>query len=116
VDPRTEGFRDPALFRPNPRTAIGLTARNKLLLVAVTRSIYLSDLARVLKELGAVDAVSLDGGSSTALWYRGKYPATPRRALTHIIAVYESEYAYKKWYPGASEAVAGKDKISVPGS
>jgi len=116
VDPRAEGFRDPALFRPNPRTAIGLTAHNKLLLVAVTRPIYLSDLARMLKQLGAVDAVSLDGGSSTALWYRGKYPATPRRALTHIIAVYESQYAYQKWYPGAAEAVAGKDEGSAPGS
>jgi exopolysaccharide biosynthesis protein len=106
VDPRAEGFRDPALFRRNPRTAIGLTAGNKLLLVAVTRPVYLSDLARAMKDLGAVDAVSLDGGSSTALWYRGKLPATPRRALTHIFAVYDSQYAYDKWYPGLTEAVA----------
>jgi exopolysaccharide biosynthesis protein len=101
--PRAEGFRDPALFRRNPRTALGLTAQNKLLLVAVTRPVYLSELARAMQALGAVDAVSLDGGSSTAMWYRGKFPVKPARALTHIVAVYDTQYAYQKWYPGASQ-------------
>lgn len=104
--PRAEGFRDPSLFRRNPRTGLGLTAQNKLLLVAVARPIYLSDLARAMQALGAVDAVSLDGGSSTAMWYRGKFPVKPARALTHIVAVYDTQYAYRKWYPVASQATA----------
>jgi len=90
VDPRAQGFHDPALFRPGRRTAIGITRSGKLLLVAVNRPVYLSKMAAVMKDLGARDAAALDGGTSTALFYRGDFAATPGRALTNVIAVYSN--------------------------
>jgi len=86
--PRSEGFRDPGLLGIAPRSAIGITAHNKLVLVTVRKPVRLARLAWMLKSLGAQDALNLDGGSSTALYYQGRYVTRPRRMLTNIVAVY----------------------------
>lgn len=88
VDPAAEGFHDRGHFRPARRTAIGIRSNNKLLLVAVAYPVSLSRMAAVMKALGARDAFALDGGTSTALHYRGSTLVRPGRALTHILAVY----------------------------
>ena len=88
--PRDQGFRDPALLGPNRRTAVGVTANNKLLLVAVDTPIQLRKLAKIMIHLGAVNAASLDGGSSTALHYNGRTVNRPGRSLTNLLVVYGS--------------------------
>jgi exopolysaccharide biosynthesis protein len=88
VAPRAQGFTDPGHYRLARRTAAGIKSNNKLLLVAVTRPVSLTRMARVMKALGARDAVSLDGGSSAALHYRGSTIVRPARRLTNLVAVY----------------------------
>src|SRR5690606_39007789 len=58
----------------NPRTAVGLTADQKLLLVSVdgrqpafSEGVYLDELGGLLADLGAVQAINLDGGGSTTM-------------------------------------------------
>jgi len=90
LHPWVEGFSDSSLFRPAQRSALGLTKYNKLLLVTVNRPIYMHKLARIMRELGAVDAINLDGGSSTALYCDGRAYSHPGRKLTNLIVVYET--------------------------
>jgi hypothetical protein len=92
--PRAEGFRDRSLYARRPRTAVGVTRQGKLLLVSVRRSIYLRRLARIMRALGASDAVAMDGGGSTAMFYRGRFVSRPARQLTNVLVVYESSRAY----------------------
>jgi exopolysaccharide biosynthesis protein len=99
LDPRTEGFHDGALFRQASRAAIGVTKWNKLLMVTVSRPVYLRKLAWIMKELGAVNAVNLDGGSSTALYCKGRVFNHPARRLTNLILVYDSPDVYAKVKP-----------------
>ena len=99
VDPRSEGFRDRALFRRAARTALGITKNNKLLLVAVKRPVYLSKLAHIMRDLGAVNAVNLDGGSSTAMYYKGRVVSHPGRRMTNLLLIYESPEVYAKVKP-----------------
>jgi Phosphodiester glycosidase len=94
--PRAEGFRDPALFAHKRRTAVAITRHGKLLLVAVTKPVLLRTLARALRELGAVDAMCLDGGTSTGLYYRGKTRVKPGRSLTNLLVVYDSAARYQQ--------------------
>ncbi|MCL6630435.1 MAG: phosphodiester glycosidase family protein [Armatimonadetes bacterium] len=94
--PRSEGFYDRALFRKARRSAIGVTQANKLLMVTVNRPIYLSKLAQIMQRLGAVDAINLDGGTSTALYFKGRVPSHPGRSLTNLIVVYESPEKFAK--------------------
>lgn len=62
----------------HPRTALGLTADGHLLIVTVDgrtsagRGMTLHQLAQHLLNLGAVHAVNLDGGGSTAMWIDGQ--------------------------------------------
>ena len=99
VAPWAEGFRDRSHYRKARRSALGITRHNKLLLLAVTRPVYLSKLAKIMRDLGAVDAVSLDGGSSTALYYRGRVLSHPGRRLTNLIVVYESADKFARVKP-----------------
>lgn len=68
----------------NPRTMVGVDARSRLLLVAVDgrqagRSAGLSILeaAQVMRALGAVTAMNLDGGGSTTLVLEGQVVNRP---------------------------------------
>ncbi len=86
--PHNEGFRDSGLFGRSQRTAAGHTYNNKLLLVSVNKPIKLRRLAHIMRGLGCKDAITLDGGSSTGLWFNGKVLSQPRRHLTNLLAVY----------------------------
>ena len=67
----------------NPRTAIGQRADGTVLLLVTDgrgASGHLgataSDLIRIMKKYGAVNAANLDGGSSSSMYYNGKYEMT----------------------------------------
>jgi len=64
---------------PHPRTAIGLDAGRRYLFVVLAEGrregmpgLTLAELARLLHEHGANDALNLDGGGSSALWIDGR--------------------------------------------
>lgn len=73
-----------------PRTAIGTTADNKLLLVSVT-SATIQQMRELMLQLGCVDAFNLDGGGSTAMYYKGQTLAAPGRELTTTLQVFVAE-------------------------
>jgi hypothetical protein len=60
----------------HPRTAIGLTANGTILFVTVDGrtsagvGMTLPELAELLLDLGATQAINLDGGGSTTMWVR----------------------------------------------
>ncbi len=86
--PGIEGFRDPSILARKPRAAVGLTRGHKMLLVTVTKPLYLREMARVMLSLGATNAMCMDGGSSTGLYYAGKSYQVPRRVMTNVLMVY----------------------------
>ena len=87
--PGGEGFGDPHVFaKAAPRTAMGVTRSNKLLLVTTIAGTSLGRLAQALRALGAVYAVNLDGGSSCAMWHQGRTIKSAGRRLTNVLCVY----------------------------
>ncbi|MEH1802499.1 MAG: phosphodiester glycosidase family protein [Nostoc sp.] len=66
--------------QPNARTAVGITRDGSIVLVMVAQKpsaaansgISLPALADLMKTLGADEAMNLDGGSSSSLYYKGK--------------------------------------------
>lgn len=67
----------------NPRTAIGYTADNNLILVTVdgreeaSVGMTLMELANFMKSIGCVSAMNLDGGGSTVMYINGKVVNCP---------------------------------------
>ncbi len=108
--PRDQGFHDPALFGAKRRTAVGVTASNRLLLVAVDTPVQLRTLAKIMMHLGAVNAVDLDGGSSTALHYNGRTVSRPGRSLTNLLVVYGSLTDY---YHNREALIPGSPHVQV---
>lgn len=90
-----EGFRR-SLHAATRRTAVGITRSGKLVLVAINRRASLYTLAKAMLQLNATDALCLDGGSSTALYYAGGYYATPTRSLTNCLVVYSRSDDYNR--------------------
>jgi tetratricopeptide (TPR) repeat protein len=88
--PRHQGFSDPHVLGRASRVAVGLTPDNKLLMVVTRQDISLTQLAKLMLSLGCIDAVNLDGGGSTGMYYRGKGVVMPGRSLVNMLAVYES--------------------------
>jgi exopolysaccharide biosynthesis protein len=61
----------------HPRTAVAVTEDNVLLIAVDGRhqrasGMSLPELRKILKWLGAVDGINLDGGGSTTLWIDGQ--------------------------------------------
>ncbi|WP_088892141.1 phosphodiester glycosidase family protein [Leptolyngbya ohadii] len=65
--------------RPNARSAVGLTAQGDVVLVMVAKQpdnpasgVSLPALAEFMKSIGVTQALNLDGGGSSSLYYNGK--------------------------------------------
>lgn len=81
----------------NPRTAIGYTKDNDLILVAVdgregsSVGMTLYELANFMKSLGCVNAINLDGGGSTVMYVDGMIVNKPHQpggiALSNALVV-----------------------------
>ena len=68
------------LNQPNARTAVGIKANGDLVWIMVAQKpenprnsgLSLPDLAKFMTQLGIVQALNLDGGSSSSFYYRGQ--------------------------------------------
>jgi len=79
VDMGAQHFTSRSLGFREPRSAVGVTKDGKMLLVTVdgrqknvSVGMTLNELAYLMQKLGAVDAMNLDGGSSTQMSIYGK--------------------------------------------
>ena len=88
-----EGFRPDVLSGTGPRTAFGIDKAGRyIILVADGRQGYystgltLQELAATMQKLGAVDAMNLDGGGSTALAVKGKIVNRPSDGIERRVA------------------------------
>lgn len=66
-----------AITGRNPRTAIGYTKENTMIIVTVdgrkegSSGVTLEELAKIMSDLGCYEAINLDGGSSTVMYVKG---------------------------------------------
>lgn len=84
LDGEAEGFsKSDFIDRRHPRTAAGVDKNGRLLLVTVdgrargSQGVSLDEMAVIMKRLGAVQAMNLDGGGSTTMVVNGLVVNTP---------------------------------------
>lgn len=83
VEAKAEKFKSDVVSGRAPRTAVGITADKRVLMVCVdgrqknSAGMTLKELAKYMKKLGAVDAMNLDGGGSTTFFLMGKVLNSP---------------------------------------
>lgn len=113
VRPRAQGFRDSSLYGRKPRTAVAYSRSGRLMLVATNQAVYLGEFAWALRRAGAVDAVAMDGGGSTALFYRGSTISRPTRKLTNLIVVYDRSANFRKRLAHLAPGVAERKAVAL---
>lgn len=81
---KAQRFRADVVSGRAPRSALGLTKDGQILLATVdgrdpkdSVGMTLVELAKLMKEMGAVDAMNLDGGGSSAMWLKGRTINSP---------------------------------------
>ena len=95
---KIEGFRSDVTNGLGPRTAIGVDKYGRYLIVVAdgrqgfySTGLTLTELAFTMQKLGAVNALNLDGGGSTAIALRGKLINRPsdgsERSVSNAILV-----------------------------
>lgn len=83
-----EGFHDPHVMGSCARVGVGITEDRKLLIVRTLSPVSFQRWGQAMEALGCSDAMNLDAGASTAMYYRGKTLVSASRRLTNVLAVY----------------------------
>jgi hypothetical protein len=73
------------------RTAIGVNGAGELLLISVPAGATIQQMRELALELGCEDAFNLDGGASSAMYYKGNYLTVPSRELTVTLQIFVDE-------------------------
>ena len=120
-----EGFAPTHLDRRAPRTALGRTADGTLLLVTVdgrqngrSAGATIPELAAIMLEQGAVEALALDGGGSTAMSVDGLLVNVPSGEdssgrVGAEAAVADGLGVFFDFTPTAARRLAGTDRVAT---
>ena len=84
-----------------PRSAVGYTNDNYLILIVIdgrqvnSRGVYLEELAIIMKNLGCINALNLDGGGSSVLLLKGELMNRPNgsnsmRKIMSAISIHQT--------------------------
>ncbi|AZN43923.1 phosphodiester glycosidase family protein [Paenibacillus albus] len=85
VNPAAEGFQDPKILTGGgARSGIAIMKDGSILLATVPGA-TMKQLAQVMVKLGAQQAMNLDGGASSGLWFQGKTVTAPGRSLSNAL-------------------------------
>jgi uncharacterized protein YigE (DUF2233 family) len=89
LTPIADGFSERALVIRATRSAVGLSKSGKLLLVVCQSPVTLTEFAVALRDIGAVEAMNLDGGPACGLYHNGKIIIDATLPMTNVLAVYK---------------------------
>lgn len=89
VNPKIEGFSNAFATEAAPRSAIAQTITGQILLVTAYKklngdTLTLPEMAQILQQLGAINALNLDGGSSTTLYLGGQVIDRPPNSAARV--------------------------------
>ncbi len=87
ADGAKEGFKEAKVnVNRSIRSMAGVT-KNNTLIIATVPNVTVKELAQIANNLGCVDAITLDCGASTGMYYKGKVVTTPGRKLSNALVV-----------------------------
>ncbi|MBM0743652.1 phosphodiester glycosidase family protein [Phormidium sp. CLA17] len=89
LNSKIEGFSNAFAAETAPRSAIAQTNAGQILLVTAYEklngsALTLTEMAQILQQLGAINALNLDGGSSTTLYLGGQVIDRPPNSAARV--------------------------------
>jgi hypothetical protein len=112
--PTAEGIHDPAVLGVATRTALGFDRAGRQLILASTQeAVSLRQEAAIMQQLGAWEALNLDGGTSRAI-AAPMVQVAPGRPLTNVLAFYDARHPAPARLLAAFRAFKGVDAAPPP--
>ena len=91
VNAVAEGFTEAKIVNNRAqRSFIGMT-KNKVLVIGTVSNVSINELAQIAEKLSLINAINLDGGASSSLYYNGKYLTKPGRNLSNAVVIMEKK-------------------------
>ncbi|GEM47333.1 hypothetical protein DC3_29680 [Deinococcus cellulosilyticus NBRC 106333 = KACC 11606] len=88
IQPRVEGYRDPAVWGRAKRSAVGLVNNEYLIFITSPQALTLAEVGKIMMKMKAKDVILLDGGSSAGMIWEKRLVVQPARALSFGIGVF----------------------------
>lgn len=91
IDYDRDGFKSEKIRSwRSSRSFIGIH-KNGSIIMGTTPTASIKELATALLKLGLTDAMNLDGGASSSLYFKGKYITKPGRKISNALVVVENK-------------------------
>lgn len=93
ADGAAEGFSEAKINTDRgQRSFVGLS-QDKRLIMGTVANVSIKELAEIAQQMGLYNAINLDGGASSGLYYQGRYLTTPGRLLSNALVVTKKSIA-----------------------
>lgn len=87
ADGKNEGFKEDKInINRGQRSFAGVT-QNNVLIIGTVSNVNVKELASICKNMGMREAINLDGGASSALYFKGKTITSPGRKLSNAMVI-----------------------------
>ncbi|MGD8189289.1 phosphodiester glycosidase family protein [Brevibacillus ginsengisoli] len=87
VNFQRDGIRDPKLLTQSAQRSFIGYKNDKTIVMGTVANVTIPQLAELTQKLGLQEAMNLDGGASSGLYYNGKYLTKPGRKLSNCLVV-----------------------------
>lgn len=90
LDAQKEGFTDSKFSSRAQRSFIGVSSQ-QILIFGTVSNVTLKELAEIMLNMGIENGMNLDGGASSALYFKGNTVTSPSRKLSNVIVITEKK-------------------------
>ena len=84
---KSEGFTEDKINTNRGQRSFAGVTKNNILIIGTVSNVNVKELAEICKNLGMVNAINLDGGASSGLYYNGGIVTSPGRKLSNALVV-----------------------------
>ncbi|MFC4777025.1 phosphodiester glycosidase family protein [Paenibacillus sp. GCM10023252] len=85
VDPVKEGFNSPKITRDAATRSALLVKKDGTIMLATVPSATMKQWGSLMLQLGAYQAMNMDGGASSGLYFQGRVITAPGRTLSNLL-------------------------------
>ncbi len=84
---KSEGFTENKINTDRGQRSFAGVTKDNTLIIGTVANVNIKELAEICKKLGMINAINLDGGASSALYFKGKTITSPGRKLSNVMVV-----------------------------
>lgn len=84
---KIEGFAEDKINTNRGQRSFAGVTKDNILIIGTAPNVNVKELAEICKKLGMVNAINLDGGASSGLFYKGKVITSPGRKLSNAMVI-----------------------------